>query len=89
MKYIVRHGVMRFLGDFDPGPDAQYCRNQDVIIETERGLEVGEVLCESTQRAVEYIEEPTSGNRLAPKSSSTTTMISMISVKPRLPTGTP
>ena len=35
------------------------------------------------------IEEPTSGSRLAPKSSSTTTMISMISVKPRLPTGTP
>ena len=35
------------------------------------------------------IEAPTSGSRLAPKSSSTTTMISMISVKPRLPTGTP
>ena len=35
------------------------------------------------------IEEPTSGSRLAPKRSSTTTMINMISVKPRLPTGTP
>jgi cell fate regulator YaaT (PSP1 superfamily) len=61
MKYIVRHGVMRFLGEFDPGPDACYCRNQEVIIETERGLEVGEVLCESTQRAVDYLDEPTSG----------------------------
>src|SRR5690348_16610716 len=35
------------------------------------------------------IEAPTSGSRLAPNSSSTTTMISMISVKPRLPMGTP
>jgi cell fate regulator YaaT (PSP1 superfamily) len=61
MHYIVRHGVMRFLGDFDPGADGQYRHSQDVIIETERGLEVGEVLCESTPRALEYIEEPSKG----------------------------
>ena len=35
------------------------------------------------------IEAPTSGRRFAPKSSRTTTMISMISVNPRFPTGTP
>ena len=61
MQYIVRHGVMRFLGPFEPTADARFQRNQDVVIETERGLEVGEVLCEATQLAVEYIEEPTKG----------------------------
>jgi cell fate regulator YaaT (PSP1 superfamily) len=61
MHYIVRHGVMRFLGDFEPAASTNYARNQDVIIETDRGLEVGEVLCEATQRAVEYLEEPTKG----------------------------
>ena len=61
MHYIVRHGVMRFLGNFEPTADAVYRRNHDVIIETERGLEVGEVLCDSTPRAMEFIEEPTKG----------------------------
>jgi cell fate regulator YaaT (PSP1 superfamily) len=61
MHYIVRHGVMRFLGDFEGTVDLAYARNQDVIVETERGLEVGEVLCEATERAVKYLEEPTRG----------------------------
>jgi cell fate regulator YaaT (PSP1 superfamily) len=61
MRYIVRHGVMRLLGDFEPRPDAAYRHSDDVIIETERGLEIGQILCEATQRAVEHIEEPTRG----------------------------
>ena len=61
MQYIARHGVMRFLGAFEPNADAVYRHNEDVILETERGLEVGEVLCEVTPRAIEYIEEPTKG----------------------------
>ena len=61
MHYIVRHGVMRFLGDYEPAQDARYWRNDDVILETERGLEVGEVLSEATPRALQYIDEPTRG----------------------------
>ena len=61
MHYIVRHGVMRFLGDFEANTDTVYRRNQDVVLETERGLEVGEILSETTQRALDYIEEPTKG----------------------------
>src|SRR5260370_21602409 len=64
MHYIVRHGVMRFLGDFEPGSDTPYRHNQEVVIETERGLEVGEVLCEVTPRALEFIQEPTKGKIL-------------------------
>jgi cell fate regulator YaaT (PSP1 superfamily) len=61
MHYIVRHGVMRFLGDFEPRADALFQHNQAVVLETERGLEVGEVLCEATPRAIEFIQEPTKG----------------------------
>jgi cell fate regulator YaaT (PSP1 superfamily) len=64
MHYIIRHGVMRFLGDFEPGADMLYRRSQDVVIETERGQEIGEVLCETTPRAMEFIEEPTKGRIL-------------------------
>lgn len=59
--YIVRHGVMRFLGDFTPASDASYERHQNVIVLTERGQEVGEVLCEATPRAVGLLTEPTKG----------------------------
>jgi cell fate regulator YaaT (PSP1 superfamily) len=59
-RYIVRHGVMRFLGPFD-GRSVEYARGAQVVARTERGLEVGEVLCEATPRAVEYLSEPTGG----------------------------
>jgi cell fate regulator YaaT (PSP1 superfamily) len=62
--YIVRHGIMRFLGDFAPGATAEYRRNQNVVVQTERGQEVGEVLCEATPRAVEMLTEPTKGQIL-------------------------
>src|SRR6266851_272649 len=61
MHYIVRHGGMRFLGDFEPGSDTPYRHNEEVVIETERGLEVGEVLCEVTPRALEFMQEATKG----------------------------
>ena len=66
MHYIVRHGVMRFLGDFDPGTDAVFRHSQEVVIESDRGLEVGDVLCEASPRAIEFIEEPTKGKIVRP-----------------------
>src|SRR5215472_16207309 len=59
-SWIVRHGAMRFLGEFDP-ENAAYARGQEVVVRTERGLELGQVLCPSTPRAVELIAEPTRG----------------------------
>jgi cell fate regulator YaaT (PSP1 superfamily) len=59
-KYIVRHGAMRFLGEFEPnGQD--YARSQEVIVRTERGLEAGEVLWEATPQALQLLVEPTRG----------------------------
>jgi cell fate regulator YaaT (PSP1 superfamily) len=59
--WIVRHGSMRALGEFT-SPDTIFPHRSDrVIVKTDRGLEVGEVLCPSTPEALRYIPEPTGG----------------------------
>ena len=58
--WIVRHGAMRFLGEFDPEA-GQYARGDEVVVRTERGLELGEVLCPANPRALELLAEPTRG----------------------------
>jgi cell fate regulator YaaT (PSP1 superfamily) len=60
-QLVVRHGAMRFLGTFDAAPEDNYRRGDHVIVRTDRGLEVGEVLCEATTRAVEFLSDATSG----------------------------
>ncbi len=60
-RYITRHGAMRFLGEFTAAEDALYLRGDAVVIRSDRGLEVGEILCEGSQRAVELIVEATHG----------------------------
>jgi cell fate regulator YaaT (PSP1 superfamily) len=61
VKFIVRHGAMRFLGTYEPIGDAAYRRGHDVLVRSERGLEVGHVLCDADPRAVEMLSEPTHG----------------------------
>jgi cell fate regulator YaaT (PSP1 superfamily) len=61
MHWILRHGVMRFLGDFEAGEGVACGRGSRVLTRTERGLEVGDVLCEVTPRAMAMITEPTHG----------------------------
>lgn len=61
--WIVRHGSMRFLGEFDPEQNA-YSRYDDVIVRTDRGQEVGVVLCHTNPRAMEMLQEPTRGRIL-------------------------
>jgi cell fate regulator YaaT (PSP1 superfamily) len=58
--WIVRHGAMRFLGEFDPEGNS-YARGDEVVVRTERGLEVGQVLCPASPRAGELLAEPTRG----------------------------
>lgn len=64
-KYIVRFGAMRFLGVFTPIRDTErFSRGDRVIVRTERGLEVGEVLLEATERAVSFLHNPPQGQIL-------------------------
>ena len=60
-RYIVRHGSMRALGEFEAAGLPAFPRLQPVVIKTERGLEHGEVLCPSTPKAVSYLGDPTHG----------------------------
>ncbi len=63
-KYIVRTGVMRALGVYSSGRDDVYGRSQEVVARTDRGLEIGEVLCEATDEALAKIKEPGQGQIL-------------------------
>lgn len=46
-NYIVRFGAMRLVGTFAPIGEPQYQRGTNVIVRTDRGLEAGQVLCET------------------------------------------
>jgi cell fate regulator YaaT (PSP1 superfamily) len=65
-SYIVRHGAMRFLGEFTAGEDQTYPRDARVLVRSERGLEVGQVLCATNPRALELLAEPTHGQIVRP-----------------------
>ena len=60
-NFLVRHGVMRFVGEFAAPAGVTPARGDIVILRTDRGQEVGEVLCPSTPQAVAAIPEPTRG----------------------------
>lgn len=61
--YLVRHGAMRFLGAF-AAPPGGVKRGDTVVVRTERGQEVGEVLCPATPQALAALPEPTRGDIL-------------------------
>lgn len=46
-KYVVRCGVMRTLGVFTTSRGEALTRGTQVVARTERGLEIGEILCEA------------------------------------------
>jgi cell fate regulator YaaT (PSP1 superfamily) len=63
-KYVVRFGVMRFLGVFAPSGEQEYARGAKVITRTNRGLEAGVVLCEASDRVLAMLPDPTDGQIL-------------------------
>ena len=62
--YVVRYGTMRFLGVFAPAGGGTYRRGMKVITRTERGLEVGEVLCEMADSMIGKLKDPGAGQVL-------------------------
>src|SRR5437660_503767 len=67
-QYIVRHGIMRFLGDFEPLEGVAYARGDEVVVRSDRGQEVGQVLCPASPQAIELLTEPTRGQIVRPLS---------------------
>jgi cell fate regulator YaaT (PSP1 superfamily) len=62
--FIVRYGQMRSLGEFDGLPEQDHPRGQRVVIQTDRGTELGEVLCAASERAVSLLRSSTHGRIL-------------------------
>ncbi len=52
---------MRSLGVMSTRTEGQYRRGMEVVVRTERGLEVGQVLCESTEDALSHLDQPPQG----------------------------
>jgi cell fate regulator YaaT (PSP1 superfamily) len=63
-EFIVRYGVMRFLGVFSCPVGLEVHRGSPVIARTDRGLEAGETLCEASPEAIARLIDPASGQIL-------------------------
>ncbi len=63
-SYIVRYGQMRLLGEFEGLAGQDHPRGQRVILRTDRGTELGEVLCPSSDRTAHFLENPSRGEIL-------------------------
>jgi cell fate regulator YaaT (PSP1 superfamily) len=59
LEYVVRFGSMRTLGVMAASQTYRY--GDQVVAQTERGSELGTVLCEATSAAMDAMVEPTSG----------------------------
>ncbi len=62
--YVVRYGQMRFLGEFRGLDGQDHERGQRVVIHSDRGVEMGEVLCPATDRTALFLENPFRGEIL-------------------------
>jgi cell fate regulator YaaT (PSP1 superfamily) len=66
--YVVRHGRMRLLGEYRGMAGQEHPRGQRVILRTDRGTEMGEVLCPATERTAQFLDNPVQGEVLRPAS---------------------
>ncbi|NIL98197.1 MAG: signal peptidase [Planctomycetales bacterium] len=55
---------MRQLGVFSTSRNESYDRGSAVVVRTKRGLEIGDLLCEATERAVQDLTDSTGGQIL-------------------------
>ena len=67
-SYVVRYGQMRQLGEYTGLADHEHPRGQRVVVRSDRGTELGEVLCPATDRTALFLENPVKGPILRPAS---------------------
>lgn len=63
-NYVVRYGRMRFLGECAGLPGQDHPRGQTVVIRSDRGTELGEVLCAASERSARYLPDRLEGEIL-------------------------
>ena len=62
--YIVRYGRMRLLGECKGLPDQDHLRGEQVVVRSDRGTELGEVLCSASERTARFLSNPVQGEIL-------------------------
>jgi cell fate regulator YaaT (PSP1 superfamily) len=62
--YVVRYGRMRFLGEYTGLPGHDHARGQQVVVRSDRGTELGDVLCPASERAMQFLSNPFRGEIL-------------------------
>jgi cell fate regulator YaaT (PSP1 superfamily) len=55
---------MRFLGEYTGLPDHEHLRGQQVLVRSDRGTELGDVLCPVTERTARFLPNPAQGEIL-------------------------
>ena len=63
-SYVVRYGRMRFLGEFEGLPDHEHARGEQVVVRSDRGTELGDVLCPVSDRTMQFLPDPVQGEIL-------------------------
>jgi cell fate regulator YaaT (PSP1 superfamily) len=53
---------MRTLGVMTARQDASFRRSMEVVVRSDRGLEIGQVLCEATDDALSHLDKPAAGS---------------------------
>ncbi len=56
-NYVVRYGRMRFLGECTGLPGQDHPRGQAVVLRSDRGTELGEVLCQASERTSRFLPD--------------------------------
>jgi cell fate regulator YaaT (PSP1 superfamily) len=62
--YVVRYGRMRFLGEYKGLADHDHARGQQVVVRSDRGTELGEILCPVTEQTARFMPNPAQGEIL-------------------------
>jgi cell fate regulator YaaT (PSP1 superfamily) len=62
--YVVRYGQMRYLGEYTGLAGQEHPRGQQVVVRSDRGTELGEVLTPATDRTAFFLENPVRGEIL-------------------------
>ncbi len=63
-SHVVRYGQMRSLGVFEGLTGQDHPRGQKVVVRSERGTELGEVLAPADERAASFLDDPHKGRIL-------------------------
>jgi cell fate regulator YaaT (PSP1 superfamily) len=62
--FIVRYGQMRHIGEYEAVEGRVHLRGERVLVRSDRGTEVGEILCRATDRTSAFLENPFRGQIL-------------------------